>query len=86
MQKFHVTGAIILLLSKGMALSKPLLSQNVLLINPSDHFVFDFQNGIINEAEDLVFVMKFYLFIMGIIVLPIIPTKVNDHELVNILK
>ncbi len=46
---------------------------------------YDFQNGIINEAKDLVFTMKPF-FLMGIIFLLIIPTKVSDHELVNILK
>jgi hypothetical protein len=42
--------------------------------------------SVINEAKDLVFGMKLFLKKMGIIVLPIIPTKMNDHELVNILK
>jgi hypothetical protein len=47
---------------------------------------YDFQNGFIDEAKDLVFAMKLFFYKMGIIVLPIIPTKVSDHELVNILK
>jgi hypothetical protein len=42
MRKFHVNWSIILLLSKRMALWKPLLSQDVLLISPSDHFVLWF--------------------------------------------